>query len=115
MPAAVIAEISYLTTEVFWPVYGAIMFLLFPISLLAVLETDSSVTPISQPIFRSLSVGWKSWLAFYLSSGVLIAAFSGMFYFTLKHLGGSSAPDYSDLSAQPRFLFTVACWADWRG
>ena len=57
MPAAVIAEASYLTTEVFWPVYGAVMFVLFPISLLAVLETDSSVTPISRPIFRSLFVG----------------------------------------------------------
>jgi hypothetical protein len=105
MPAAVIAEISFLTTEVFWPVYGAVMFLLFPISLLAVLETDSSVTPISRPIFRSLSVMWKGWLAFYLCSALLLSALFGIAFYTMSNLGGGSGLLVGPLAAAAVFIY----------
>ena len=91
MPAALIAELISLATEVFWPVYLGIIFVLFPICLLAVLETDSTVTPISRPIFRSLIVEWKGWLAFYSLSGLLLGAFYGIAYFATTNWGGSSA------------------------
>ena len=43
MPAVLLAEIAWHTMEIFWSVYTAVMFLLFPVFLLSALETDSPV------------------------------------------------------------------------
>jgi len=105
MPAAVVAEGSYLATDVFWPVYGLLMFLMFPISLLAVLETDSPLTPISRPIFRSLTVVWKGWLVFYLLSALLLGAMYGISSYTLSNLGGASGLIVGPFLAAAIFIY----------
>ena len=73
IPALGIAELVNLATEVFWPVFSVVVFLLFPFLMLSALEADSYFWPVSRPIFRSLRVVWKGWLVFYVLSGLLLA------------------------------------------
>ena len=73
IPALMIAEFVNLATEVFWPVFSVVVFLLIPFLMLSALEADSYFWPVSWPIFRSLRVVWKGWLVFYVLSGLLLA------------------------------------------
>ncbi len=105
MPAALIAELISLATEIFWPTYLAIIFALFPIFLLAALETDSPLTPISRPIVRSLWIVRKGWLAFYFASALLLGAFGGIAFFTTANWGGTSALLIGPLEAATIFIY----------
>jgi hypothetical protein len=71
--AAGIAQLSSLAGGVFWPVLAAALFLLFPILLLAMMESDSLFMPISGPIFLSLVRVWYGWAVFYVLCGLLFA------------------------------------------
>jgi hypothetical protein len=47
---------------------------LYPLLLLAALETGTPLSVMSGPVFRSLATLWWGWLAVYLQAGVLIGA-----------------------------------------
>jgi hypothetical protein len=69
--SAGVAQLNSLAGGVFWPVLAAAIFLLFPILLLAMMESDSLFLPISWPIFLSLVRVWYGWAVFYVLSGLL--------------------------------------------
>ena len=50
------------------------MLLVFPVSLMAMLETNSALNPFSLPVWRSLLSRWWAWGLFYIETTVLIAA-----------------------------------------
>jgi len=69
--AAAIAGVCSLASEVLYPIFFVVLWLLFPILLLAGLEADSLFWPVSKPIFRSVRNAWRAWLFFYLISASL--------------------------------------------
>lgn len=52
--------------------------LLFPLTLLAMLETNSPLNPFSLPVWRSLLSGWWAWGLFYIETTILTAAAGGL-------------------------------------
>lgn len=54
------------------------MLLLFPFTLLSMLESGSAIMPVSQPILRSLRLATGSWLVFTLLSGLVVGAGLGL-------------------------------------
>ncbi|HEY2759621.1 MAG TPA: hypothetical protein VGI75_02735 [Pirellulales bacterium] len=72
MLALGIAGISSVASDIFWPVFFGVIFLLFPFLMLSGLEADSYFWPVSKPMFRSLRVIWAGWLVFYVLSGLLL-------------------------------------------
>jgi hypothetical protein len=63
--------------------------LLFPIFLLSMLETNSPANPLSPRIWKSLAVGWRAWLAFYL---VTFAGLSAIFALLRWPIAGGAPP-----------------------
>ncbi len=57
-----------------WPSVWISIVLIFPVSLLAMLETNSPLSPFSLPVWRSLLYAWWAWGLFYVETTVLIAA-----------------------------------------
>jgi hypothetical protein len=49
------------------------LLLMFPITLLALLETNSPLNPFSLPVWRSLVTVWWAWGLFYIETTVLVA------------------------------------------
>ena len=71
-----IARVLHLAGLVSWPGVPATLLILFPILLLAFLEMDSPLNPMSLPVWRSLLTSWWVWGLFYVETTVLIAAVS---------------------------------------
>jgi hypothetical protein len=84
--AAAIAEITWLAVGVFWPIYFAVIFFLFPVLFLSVQEAATFFWPVSQPIFRSLPRMPQAWFVFYLLSGLLISACTFLTIHCLKSM-----------------------------
>ena len=63
-------------TDVFLLVEGST--LLFPVVLLAMLEANSPVSPVSSMVAVSLVRAWAAWVMFYAESAVLAAAAGGL-------------------------------------
>jgi hypothetical protein len=61
-----------------WPSVWISLVLIFPVSLLAMLETNSPLNPFSLPVWRSLLYAWWAWGLFYIETTVLIAALGGL-------------------------------------
>lgn len=59
-----------------WSAVPLVVFLLFPISLLSMLESDSVVKPISFAVLVSLFTAWWAWALFYLETAVMLVAFA---------------------------------------
>ena len=57
-----------------WPAPLVTLLALFPISLMAMLETNSPMDPLSAPVWRSLIYAWWGWALFYIETTLLIAA-----------------------------------------
>ena len=74
IPAYALAEGCALGTGVFWPVFAAFMLGSFPLLLLSAFEADSYIWPFSGEIFGSVRPLSGAWIAFYLLSGLLVAA-----------------------------------------
>jgi len=51
------------------------LWLLFPILLLSMLETNSPLNPLSRPVWLSLVLRWKVWAMFYAETAALFVAF----------------------------------------
>ncbi len=56
----------------------ASLLLVFPVSLLAMLETNSALNPFSLPVWRSLLSRWWAWGLFYIETTVLIASVAAL-------------------------------------
>jgi hypothetical protein len=66
-------------------VTAVIVYLSFPVMLLAALESNSPLRPISLPIMLSLGSDWRAWLGFYMASGLLwTAGFFAAIFITLE-------------------------------
>jgi hypothetical protein len=59
---------------------GAIVFVLFPIVLLSMLESNSMFNPVSPPVLGSLLRSWWAWLRFYFAATILLAGIWVQFY-----------------------------------
>ena len=62
------------------------LLLLFPVSLLAMLETNSTLNPFSLPVWRSLLSRWWAWGLFYIETTVLIAAVGALTMLAAIHV-----------------------------
>jgi len=61
-----------------WPSVWISLVLIFPVSLLAMLETGSPLNPFSLPVWRSLLYAWWAWGLFYVETTVLIGVLGGL-------------------------------------
>ena len=50
------------------------MFVLFPIALLSMLERNSPFGAISLPVYQTFWMAWRGWVAFYVSTAIMLAA-----------------------------------------
>ncbi len=88
LPAAGIALLASMADEsLLIPVLAVCEFLLFPILLLAVLESDSLIWPISAPIFSSLVRVARGWIVFYLISGLMLGGCAWITIIAFSRLG----------------------------
>ncbi len=55
-----------------WLVIASVVALLFPLILLSMMEADSTLQPISFPVWQSLFTDWPAWGLFYLTSTSLV-------------------------------------------
>ncbi|MCH8828101.1 MAG: hypothetical protein IID45_00835 [Planctomycetes bacterium] len=62
----------------YWPVFGGLLFVLYPIILLSSLECGSLLIPWSPPVLRSLLKLWRGWLIYYLLSAGLAVVYLGL-------------------------------------
>jgi DNA-directed RNA polymerase subunit M/transcription elongation factor TFIIS len=61
-----------------WPAVFGCVVLMFPLILLAMLETNSPLNPFSLPVWRSLFTAWWAWGLFYVETTLLVAAAGGL-------------------------------------
>jgi len=69
-----------------WLTMSISLLLIFPISLLALLETNSPLNPYSLPVWRSLVTSWWAWGLFYVETTVLIAAVGCLVVLAATHV-----------------------------
>jgi len=78
LPGLVIGRVLESAGIAGWPSVWISIVLVFPVSLLAMLETNSPLSPFSLPVWRSLLYAWWAWGLFYVETTVLIAALGGL-------------------------------------
>jgi DNA-directed RNA polymerase subunit M/transcription elongation factor TFIIS len=89
-----------------WPSVPTSLVLVFPISLLAMLETNSPLNPFSLPVWRSLLTAWWAWGLFYIETTVLLAA-AGW----LTWLSATSVPVWGIALAAPVLVPTLMVYS----
>jgi DNA-directed RNA polymerase subunit M/transcription elongation factor TFIIS len=75
-----------------WLSVSVSLVLLFPVILLAMLETNSPLNPISLPVWRSLLSRWWAWGLFYIETAVLLAIVGGLTFLATAYLIAPAAP-----------------------
>lgn len=78
LPGLVIGRVLESAGIAGWPSVWISIVLVFPVSLLAMLETNSPLNPFSLPVWRSLLYAWWAWGLFYVETTVLVAALGGL-------------------------------------
>jgi DNA-directed RNA polymerase subunit M/transcription elongation factor TFIIS len=74
LPGVVLARALETTGVPGWLTVSISLLLIFPISLLSLLETNSPLNPFSLPVWRSLVAFWWAWGLFYVETTVVVAA-----------------------------------------
>jgi hypothetical protein len=74
LPGVALARVLETAGVPGWLTVSVSLLLIFPISLLALLETNSPLNPFSLPVWRSLVTSWWAWGMFYVETTVLVAA-----------------------------------------
>jgi hypothetical protein len=71
-----------------WPAVAVGLPLLYPVFLLSMLETNSPANPLSPWVWKSILVGWRAWVEFYL----ITFALGGAIVAVVRRLPAAGAP-----------------------